>query len=159
MIDCGVHQIDLARWWSGSEISAFTGHGARIDADFDCPDHVFIQATHQNGVHTMIESGYSFGHTAKEQQVHYRFDAVGTDGVVGFDRGSESFQLAQPGGITRFPFNQGKGFDNMYVQFRTAIETGDAGVFASGEDGIIATRIAREAVAMVSKRSVGTSGR
>jgi predicted dehydrogenase len=149
MIDCGVHQIDLARWWAGSEIDSFTGHGTRIDDEYNTPDHVYIHATHENGVHSMIESSYSYGHTAREQQTHYRFEAIGTNGIIFFDSAINSFQLATPDAITRFPFNQGKGFNAMYEQFRDAIETGQAGAFATGEDGIIATRIARQAVAMV----------
>jgi len=36
MIDCGVHQIDLARWWTGSEVTRFSGHGTCIDDDHAC---------------------------------------------------------------------------------------------------------------------------
>src|SRR5438270_8013374 len=61
MIDCGVHQIDLARWWTGSEIKKFTAHGTRVDDDHACPDHVYIHMTHANGVHTMVESSFSYG--------------------------------------------------------------------------------------------------
>lgn len=149
MIDCGVHQIDLARWWAGSEIVEFTGHGTRIDDDHACPDHVYIHARHDNGVHSMMESSFSYGHTCREQQVHYRFEAIGTDGVIGFDRESDCFRLARPAGTTRFAFTQDKSFSAMYGQFRDAIQAGDVGPLASGADGIIATSIARKAVAMV----------
>jgi predicted dehydrogenase len=150
IIDCGVHQIDLARWWTGSDIVRFTGHGTRIDDDHACPDHVYIHATHANGVHTMIESSFSYGHTARDQQVQYLFEAIGTDGVIRFNRDTNSFTLANSSGTTQFPFKSEKNFEAMYAQFFRACETGDKGEFATGEDGLIATRIAREAAGQVS---------
>jgi hypothetical protein len=38
-----------------------------------------------------------------------------------------------------------KNFEGMYAQFEKALRTGDAGLLATGRDGIIATKIAREA--------------
>jgi predicted dehydrogenase len=152
LIDCGVHQIDLARWWTGSEVSRFAAHGTRIDdapPGHAVPDHVYVHLTHANGVHSMIETSFSYGHTCKEQQVQYLFEAIGTEGVIRFNRDTESFVLAQPMGTTRFDFQPEKNFNAMYKQFRIAIETGNAGPFAMGEDGIIATRIARDAVAQI----------
>ena len=149
IVDCGVHQIDLARWWTGSEIVRFAAHGTRIDDDHPCPDHVCIHATHANGVHAMIESSFSYGHTAKDPQVQYSFEAIGTDGVIRFDHGTTSFTLANSAGTTQFPYQPEKNFHAMYAQLVRAIESGDPGEFATGEDGLIATRIARAAAAQV----------
>jgi predicted dehydrogenase len=146
MIDCGVHQIDLARWWADSEIKNFAAHGAIIDDDYNIPDHVYIHADHANGVHSMIESAFSYGHTAKEPQVQYRFEAIGTTGVICFNRDRQTFTLATPAGTKQFPYHQEKDFAAMYAQFHAAIHSGDPGPFATGEDGIIATKIARAAV-------------
>jgi predicted dehydrogenase len=150
VIDCGVHQIDLARWWLSSEVIRFSGHGTRIDADHDCPDHVYIHMTHANGVHTMVESSYSYGATCREQQIRYQFEAIGTDGVIRFDHTAKRFELARPTGTTRFDYTPEKNFNSMYAQFVRACETGDTGELATGEDGLIATRIAREAAGQVS---------
>ena len=150
IIDCGVHQIDLARWWTGSEIVRFTGHGTRIDDDHACPDHVYIHATHASGVHTMIESSFSYGHTARDQQVQYLFEAIGTDGVIRFNRDTNSFTLANSSGTTQFPYQPEKNFEEMYAQLVRACESGDTGEFATGDDGLTATRIAREAAGQIS---------
>jgi len=103
MIDCGVHQIDLARWWTGSEVTRFSGHGTCIDDDHACPDHVYVHMTHANGVHSMIEASFSYGHTCQDQQVQYLFEAIGTEGVIRFNRDTHSFTLAQPSGTLNFP--------------------------------------------------------
>jgi len=160
MIDCGVHQIDLARWWLSSDVARFTGHGTFIDDDYEFPDHIYIHMDHESGAHSMIESSFSYGHTAKDPQVHYRFEVIGTDGVVRFHRDTMSFELAQPSGTTKFEFQPEKNFEAMYAQFRNAIRTGDIGTFATAEDGIVATAITREATSQVKKRtpSPGTPG-
>jgi predicted dehydrogenase len=45
----------------------------------------------------------------------------------------------------------------MYQQFERAIRTGQAGDLPTGEDGMIATRIARQATEQaIEKRSVST---
>jgi predicted dehydrogenase len=51
MVDCGVHQIDLARWWLGSEVATHHGFGAWV-ADYEAPDHQYLHLTHENGIHT-----------------------------------------------------------------------------------------------------------
>jgi hypothetical protein len=106
--------------------------------------------THANGVHAMIESSYSYGHTAKEQQVQYLFEAIGTDGVIRFNHSTNSFTLANSAGTTQFPYQPEKNFNAMYAQLVRAIESNDTGEFASGDDGLIATRIAREAAGQIS---------
>src|SRR5579862_3708127 len=40
MIDCGVHLIDLARWWLESDVIRCTGAGAWVE-DYTAPDHVW----------------------------------------------------------------------------------------------------------------------
>ncbi len=155
MIDCGVHEIDLARWWAGADVKKFSSHGTRIDDDYPIPDHIYIHITHENGVHSMVESSFSYGHTAKEQQVHFRFEAIGTGGVIGFNHDKHEFYLATPAGTTQLEFSSGKNFHDMYAQFAKLIETGDMGTFATAEDGIIATRVARDATESIA-REMGT---
>ncbi|MDB5084605.1 MAG: putative dehydrogenase, partial [Bacilli bacterium] len=40
MVDCGVHQIDLARWWLKSEVKYQHVEGAWVD-EYDAPDHMY----------------------------------------------------------------------------------------------------------------------
>ena len=46
MVDCGVHQIDLARWWLGSEVHSFRGIGVWVE-DFEAPDHMYLHMGHE----------------------------------------------------------------------------------------------------------------
>lgn len=149
MVDCGVHEIDLAAFWAGAPISRFDSHGARIDDAYPIPDHLFIHATHANGVKSMMEASFSYSHTAKEPLSHYRFEAIGTGGVVCIDFDQKRFLLANNEGTTQLEFYVGKDFDAMYRQFRKLIASGDRGAFATGEDALIASRIAQQATDQV----------
>lgn len=151
MIDCGVHEIDLAPFWAGAPIEKFSSHGTRIDDVYPTPDHICIHATHANGVHSMMEASFSYTHTAKHPQVHYRFEAIGTDGVVCFNYDKREFFLANSTGTTHFEFTSEKSFGGMYAQFRQLIDTGDRGTFATGEDALIASKIARLATYRVNE--------
>ena len=58
MVDCGVHQIDLARWWLGSEVARWSAAGAWVD-DYEAPDHLYLHMDHECGAHSMVEISYS----------------------------------------------------------------------------------------------------
>jgi predicted dehydrogenase len=143
-VDCGVHQIDLARWWLGSEVTRFTGHGAWVD-EYEVPDHTWIHLDHANGAHSMIENSYSYSHTAKDQRSHYVFELIGNKGVIRYLRDNKTFELWTRREMVQLPWEGEKNFEAMYAQFAKAIESGDIGCFATAKDAIIATRIAREA--------------
>jgi len=63
MVDCGVHQIDLARWWLNSDVQLQHSEGAWVD-DYEAPDHMYLHMKHANKVHTMLEISYSYCFTA-----------------------------------------------------------------------------------------------
>jgi predicted dehydrogenase len=144
MVDCGVHQIDLARWWLSSDVVRFKGHGAWVD-EYKAPDHVWVHMDHENGAHSMIESSFSYGHTARQQRPHYVFEVIGTGGVVRYDHDHKKFELRTRTEMKELAWHAEKNFEGMYEQFVQAVRTGEAGTLASGRDGIVATRIAREA--------------
>lgn len=54
MVDCGIHQIDLARWWLGSEIEWQRGIGVWVE-DYNAPDHVYLHMGHTCGVRACPE--------------------------------------------------------------------------------------------------------
>lgn len=149
LVDCGVHQIDLARWWLGSEVDRWSVGGAWVD-NFDAPDHVWLQMDHRNGAHTAVEISYSFGHVVKEPVSHFVYHIVGTGGLIRYSREERLFELRTPEGTQPLQWSEEKNFGWMYDAFAKALETGEPGdVLASAEDGMIATKIAREATEKV----------
>jgi predicted dehydrogenase len=144
MVDCGVHQIDLARWWLGSEVVRQHAHAAWAD-EYKAPDHVYLHLDHANGVHTMVEMSYSYGHTAAQPISHFCYEIIGTDGVIRYDRERQLFEVRTPAGTRSLLWDHEKNFAGTYAAFARALETGEPVDLATGADGLIATRIARTA--------------
>jgi predicted dehydrogenase len=144
MVDCGVHQIDLARWWLASEVTYQHAEGAWVD-DYEAPDHMYLHLRHANEAHTMVEISYSYCFTAKEPVSHFVYHLIGTEGVIYYDREAKIFEMRNSTGTTRFPFDKEKNFPGMYESFARALAAGATGDMPIGQDGLIATRIARTA--------------
>jgi predicted dehydrogenase len=146
IVDCGVHQIDLARWWLGSEVVRSTGAGAWVDAEHEAPDHVYLHLDHKNGAHTMVEMSYSYGHTSKDQRCEFVYELIGTDGLIRYDRQGRFFELVNRNGTKHLHWTEEKNFEGMYAEFVRALQTGVAGNMPTAADGLAATRLARQAV-------------
>lgn len=142
MVDCGVHQIDLARWWLGREVVSYHAAAAWV-ADYEAPDHVYLHLDHEGGVHTMVEMSFTFGHTVKEPAPLFTYDLIGVGGTIHYNRNGWIFEVRHGQGTLRVPGASEKNFAGMYAAFAKALETRDPGDLPSGRDGLIATRISR----------------
>lgn len=144
MVDCGTHQVDLARWWLGSEITQFDGWGAWLE-DYDAPGHVWLHMDHANGAHTMVEISYSYAHTALESEHHFIYDLIGTEGVIRYDRAKKIVSLRSSKKTESYPVRPGKNFAGLYAAFAHALATGEDADLPTARDGQTAARITREA--------------
>jgi len=161
LVDCGTHQIDLARFWLGSEVAGHSAHGAWVDG-YDAPDHVWLHMDHEGGVHTTVEVSYSYHHTAKVPRSEFVYEIVGTDGVVRYDREARSFTVADSGGTRALPFHPEKSFEGMYAELARALRSGESSLLGSAGDGLRAIEIARAATDEARARRKGhetTAGR
>ncbi len=151
MVDCGVHQIDLARWWLGSDVANYQASGAWVE-DYTAPDHMWLHLDHHNGAHTMAEMSFSYGHTVRDPLAHFSYHLIGTEGVIRYDRDGWLFEVRTRYGTHRLPGAGEKNFEGLYAAFAHALETGESGDLPSGLDGLRATQIARHATEMVIAR-------
>jgi predicted dehydrogenase len=144
MVDCGVHQIDLARWWLDSEIVRSRGIGVWIE-DHRAPDHMYLHLDHDNGAHTMVEMSFSYNAASREPRSHFLYELIGTDGVIRYERENNTFEVRNHHGTSYPGWHGEKNFNGMYEELRRAVETGRPGRMPTGRDGLLATRIARAA--------------
>jgi predicted dehydrogenase len=144
MVDCGVHQIDLARWWLSDEVARYDARAAWV-AEYEAPDHVYVHMDHVSGAHTMVEMSFTYGHTVKEARPHFSYHIIGTGGVIRYNREGYVFEARTGQETLRVPGASEKNFPGMHAAFAEALRTGEIGNLASAEDALIATRIAREA--------------
>lgn len=145
LVDCGVHHIDLARWWTGSEITDYKAHASWVDEEYESPSHVWLHADHANGCHTAVETSFAFTHTAKDAVSLFTYDIIGTNGVLRYDRDGWRFELRNGDTTQIMPGSSEKNFTGMYHAWARALRTGDFGELPTGRDGMVATRIARTA--------------
>lgn len=141
LVDCGVHQIDLARWWLGSEVEWQRGIGVWLDA-YEAPDHVYLHLGHESGAHTMVEVSFSYNATSLEPRTHFVYELIGTDGVIRYCREEHSFELRNSHGTQHLPWHPEKSFVGIYAEFARALASGRAGEMPTARDGILASRIA-----------------
>lgn len=157
MVDCGVHQIDLSRFWIG-EVARWHASGAWVE-DYEAPDHMWLHMDHETGAHTCVEISYSYTHTAAEPIDHFSYHLIGTDGLIRYDRNGWYFELRNSHGTQYLPGASEKEFHGMYAEWARALETGDPGNLPTGKDGLIATRIARAATTSVIAAHVPMQGK
>ncbi len=144
MVDCGVHGIDLARFWSGSEILAGLGHGAWV-SNYDAPDTMHLHLDHECGLSSTIEMSFTFGHTCKNVPPIFQYHLVGTGGVIRYQRDGWHLECHSGNESILGPSSGEKNFDGMYVAFHEALSKGDFSTLPLAEDGLIATKWARDA--------------
>ena len=148
MFGCGVHQIDLARWWLGSEVARWSAAGAWVD-EFAVPDHVYVHLDHENGAHTMVEMSYTYCHTAAEPIHHFSYHLIGTEGLIRYDREAQVFEMRTSRETVQLPFAPEKNFAGMYVAFADALARGYSDSLPTPHDGLMATQISRGATEAV----------
>ncbi|MDD4099385.1 MAG: Gfo/Idh/MocA family oxidoreductase [Lentisphaeria bacterium] len=144
LVDCGVHQIDLARFWTGSEVVDWSVAGAWVD-DYEAADHVYLHMDHENGAHAMVEISFSYCHTCQEPVNVFTYDLIGTNGVIRYDRNARLFEMRNRDGVHTETFSPEKNFAAMYELYRDPLEQGTSELLPTGWDGLVAARISREA--------------
>jgi len=144
MIDCGTHQIDLASFWLGSPVRAFSSHGAWVD-NYEAPDHMWVHLDHANGAHTVVEISYSYHHTTKNPRSEFLYELIGTEGVIRYDRTTEKFTAETTRGLQTYDFGPEKNFDGLYAEWANALVTGSSELLTTAEDGLRVIEIASEA--------------
>jgi predicted dehydrogenase len=144
MVDCGVHQIDLARWWVGSAVDWQRGIGVWVE-DYEAPDHMYLHLGHACGAHTMVEISFSYTATAREPRSHFQYELIGTDGVLRYNREEHTCELRNSHGTQWLAWHPEKNFGGMYSEFAHCLATGETRHMPTAEDGLIATRLARSA--------------
>jgi len=144
LVDCGIHQIDLARWWLESEVEWQHGIGVWLDT-YEAPDHVYLHMGHGSGAHTKVEVSFSYNATSRDPRTHFLYELIGTDGVIRYNREEHSFELRNSHGTHYLSWHPEKSFVGMYREFANALATGKPGDMPTARDGILASRIARTA--------------
>ena len=79
--DCGMHYVDVARWYAKSEYATWHAQGMRMWNHAD-PWWVQCHGTFANGIAFDITQGFVYGHLAKEKTHNCYVDVIGTKGIA-----------------------------------------------------------------------------
>lgn len=141
--DCGMHYVDVARWYANSEFAAWHAQGIRMWGYKD-PWWVQAHGTFANGVVFDITQGFVYGHLARQQPHNCYVDIIGSEGVARMRHDFSTASLELYGvGETLFktaPFND-KKLDVMVDVFaRSVLEEKNLG-FPQARDSVIASEV------------------
>ncbi len=141
--DCGMHYVDVARWYAQSEYKNWHAQGIQMWGHKD-PWWVQAHGTFVNGVVFDITQGFIYGHLAKDQPHNCYVDAIGTKGVA---RMRHDFSLAtiELHGVRNTlqktaAFND-KKLDVMVDVFGRSILAGKNLGFPQARDSVIASEV------------------
>lgn len=79
--DCGMHYIDIARWYAGCEYKTWHAQGIRM-WNYKDPWWIQCHGTFENGVVFDITQGFVYGQLSKDQTHNSYIDIIGTKGIV-----------------------------------------------------------------------------
>lgn len=124
--DCGMHYVDIARWFAGSDYK--TGHAQAIRMwGYKDPWWLQCHGTFESGVVFDITQGHVYGQLSKDQTHNAYMDLIGTKGIV---RMRHDFKTAvvEEHGVTvtdriERPYG-GKNIDRMYELMAQSIRAG-----------------------------------
>lgn len=124
--DCGMHYVDIARWYAESNYKTWNAQGIRM-WDYKDPWWIQCHGTFRNGVVFDITQGFVYGQLSKDQTHNAYTDIIGTKGIV---RMTHDFKTAtvELHGVNRTlclqqPFG-GKNLDKLCKQMAASIRSG-----------------------------------
>jgi predicted dehydrogenase len=79
--DCGMHYVDVARWYAQSEYKTWHAQGVRMWSHKD-PWWVQCHGTFESGAAFDITQGFVYGHLAEQKTHNCYVDVIGTRGIA-----------------------------------------------------------------------------
>jgi len=141
--DCGMHYVDVARWYANSEYQTWHAQGIRMWGYKD-PWWVQAHGTFVNGVVFDITQGFVYGHLAKQQPHNCYVDVIGTKGIArmthDFSEATVELYGVHNTLCKAAPFND-KKLDVMVDVFAGSVFAGKNLGFPQARDSVIASEV------------------
>lgn len=140
--DCGMHYVDIARWYAESEFKTWHSQGVRMWS-YKAPWWVQCHGTFENGIAYDITQGFVYGQLSKDQTHNSYIDLIGTKGVARMTHDFKTAHVELRGvhetHILDKPFG-GKNIDVLINRVADAIEQGKSCVnLPTFEDATVAS--------------------
>lgn len=151
IVDCGVHYIDIVRWFTGSEITKVSGFGTKIDEDSPKYNYTIMNFETENGCQGFYESCWSRNVGAQNVK-----EFIGTEGRITLTLAKHRGEEITDGDLIRIYSKDSEEYrsicyksvyKDMYAQILSLINNieNDTPTVPSLEDVFKAQQIALEA--------------
>ncbi len=141
--DCGMHYVDVARWYAGSEYAHWHAQGVRMWSHKE-PWWVNVHGTFQSGVVFDITQGFVYGHLAQTKTHNCYVDVIGTKGIARMTHNFKSATIELHGvdqTISKTaPFGD-KKLDVMVNVFARSMMAGRNLGFPTARDSAVASEV------------------
>ncbi len=158
--DCGMHYVDVLRWFAGSEYDSFDSRGVHFWGD-EYEAYFMAQGRFQNGILFDLHISHCYNSMAKKRRHNCRQEFIGSHGVVTLSHDFLEVALRMNGRSRTvektLPYN-GKNLDVLYSEFAHAIDTGDLGSLPRVEDAVIASEVSQRMVDDALARGLASFG-
>ncbi len=158
--DCGMHYVDVARWYAGSEYDRWHAQGLRM---WGWPDPWWVTAhgCFQNGVVFEITQGFVYGQMAQAKTQHCGLEAIGTLGLVRMSHDFRDVTIDYHGVQTTDrqvgPYG-GKKLDVLCENFARSLDAGRNLDLPLPRDSVIASQIAQDMLDFATQNSPPSVG-
>ncbi|MDR1369246.1 MAG: Gfo/Idh/MocA family oxidoreductase [Dysgonamonadaceae bacterium] len=142
--DCGMHYVDVARWYAGSDYATYHAQGIRMWSYAD-PWWLQVHGTFQNGVVFDITQGFVYGHLAKDLTHNCYVDVIGTKGIARMTHDFKKATVDMHGvhtTITKTDDFNDKKIDVLVDVFVKSVLSGTNKGFPTMRDSVIASDVA-----------------
>jgi len=142
--DCGMHYVDVARWYAGSEYAHWHAQGLRMWGYKDAPWWVNVTGTFANDIVFQITQGFIYGQLAEKKTEHCGCECIGTKGIAFFTHNFHTVSM-ELHGTTRTIIKTGlygdKKLDVLCESFAQSLDAGHNIGFPTARDSAIASEV------------------
>lgn len=143
---CGMHYLDLTRWYAESEISNWHAQGIKMWG-WQEPWWMEVHGSMENGMVFNITNGFTYGQMAETWTVNSSVELQGTLGVVRMHHNFKDVFIDYHGTsktLSKKGLYGGKKIDVMIDVFTKSLDQGKNLGFPSAKDSIISSCLTRD---------------
>ena len=87
VVDSAVHFFEAAAWFTGQDVQTVEARGVTLPP-YDNPQHAIAVCTLTGGAIALIEAGWIYTKSTKDQAQLFQIDVIGDQGVISYDNTS-----------------------------------------------------------------------
>lgn len=146
--DCGMHYVDVMRWFAGSEYGEFNSRAVHFWGDA-YEAYFMVQGRFENGILFDLHNSHAYASLAETRRNNSRQEYIGSHGVISLSHDFRQVTVRMNGRsrtVTRTVPYAGKNLDTYYGEFAVALDTGDLGALPRVADAVIASEVSQRMV-------------